>query len=117
MEQSCRFCLCTDSRACKGGCSWIKPGYCSACYDLHMEQLIRAVTNWNGTPEDVKKFKLGNYRCRVVEDVRDGQPDSLVVLDHIQAVAFRFSDEGAYVAPQYDPLEIAEIFAPHAKAA
>jgi len=28
-EQTCQYCGCTDSNACAGGCSWIKPGVCS----------------------------------------------------------------------------------------
>lgn len=29
---SCVKCGCTDDRACKGGCSWVAPGFCSACF-------------------------------------------------------------------------------------
>ena len=34
----CRFCGCTDARACPHGCYWIVPGLCSACA---VEQLAR----------------------------------------------------------------------------
>jgi len=29
----CKFCGCTDSRACRGGCSWTRPEVCSQCAD------------------------------------------------------------------------------------
>lgn len=29
--RSCRFCACTDARACPGGCSWVGDRLCSAC--------------------------------------------------------------------------------------
>lgn len=29
--RSCRFCGCTDARACPGGCSWVGERLCSAC--------------------------------------------------------------------------------------
>lgn len=28
----CVRCGCTDDRACKGGCSWVAPGFCSVCF-------------------------------------------------------------------------------------
>jgi hypothetical protein len=28
---TCAGCGCTDDRACRGGCSWVSPGWCSAC--------------------------------------------------------------------------------------
>lgn len=27
----CKGCGCTDGRACTGGCSWVKSGWCSKC--------------------------------------------------------------------------------------
>lgn len=27
----CEVCGCTDLHACPGGCSWVRPGLCSAC--------------------------------------------------------------------------------------
>lgn len=29
----CRVCGCTDGRACPGGCYWVEPDLCSACYE------------------------------------------------------------------------------------
>lgn len=29
--RACRFCGCSDDRACAGGCAWIAPDVCSAC--------------------------------------------------------------------------------------
>lgn len=29
---TCRGCGCTDDHACPGGCSWVEPDLCSACY-------------------------------------------------------------------------------------
>ncbi len=31
-QYSCVKCGCTDARACKGGCSWAAPGFCTACF-------------------------------------------------------------------------------------
>ncbi len=31
IEPTCIGCGCTDRRACRGGCSWARPGLCSAC--------------------------------------------------------------------------------------
>lgn len=28
---ACEQCGCTDDNACQGGCSWVRPGLCSAC--------------------------------------------------------------------------------------
>jgi len=30
-KQKCRFCKCTDKKACPGGCCWIAPNVCSQC--------------------------------------------------------------------------------------
>lgn len=32
MTVRCQACGCTDERACPGGCSWVAPGQCSACF-------------------------------------------------------------------------------------
>lgn len=31
MARACRYCGCTDDRACRGGCSWTGAHLCSAC--------------------------------------------------------------------------------------
>lgn len=33
-DRSCRVCGCTDDQACDGGCVWVGPDLCSACYEL-----------------------------------------------------------------------------------
>jgi hypothetical protein len=33
----CMACGCTDDRACPGGCSWVAPDKCSACFDVDGE--------------------------------------------------------------------------------
>lgn len=35
-EQICLMCGCTDSAACDGGCSWVRPNVCSACDPLEL---------------------------------------------------------------------------------
>ncbi len=30
---TCEICRCTDYAACEGGCFWMRPGLCSACYE------------------------------------------------------------------------------------
>lgn len=36
----CRFCGCTDERACPGGCAWVAPGVCSnpECIEGYFEE-------------------------------------------------------------------------------
>lgn len=29
-DRACRYCGCTDDRACPGGCAWVAPDVCSA---------------------------------------------------------------------------------------
>lgn len=44
-ERACCYCGCTDSKACKGGCSWIikhkftPTGICSACLGSMMKEV------------------------------------------------------------------------------
>jgi hypothetical protein len=33
----CRICGCTDTQACRGGCSWAAPEICSQCVDKKVE--------------------------------------------------------------------------------
>jgi hypothetical protein len=39
----CKFCGCTDARACPGGCSWFMPEVCSQC----AEAAVRAYEPYN----------------------------------------------------------------------
>jgi hypothetical protein len=48
-KHKCRFCGCTDKKACKGGCHWISPDVCSLCEG----RLIAEVLN---------KFFQNNYK-------------------------------------------------------
>lgn len=36
-EPSCSGCGCTDNWACEGGCSWVRPGWCSTCEEAVQE--------------------------------------------------------------------------------
>jgi hypothetical protein len=41
-EQTCKACGCTEDRACVTdgvACRWVKPGFCSVCYDKALNQL------------------------------------------------------------------------------
>lgn len=31
----CVYCSCSDEKACEGGCTWVEPGVCSACVEVH----------------------------------------------------------------------------------
>lgn len=31
VEEVCRMCGCSDTMACRGGCTWVEPGLCSKC--------------------------------------------------------------------------------------
>jgi hypothetical protein len=31
-RSKCKYCGCTDDRACPGGCRWVKPNVCSSCF-------------------------------------------------------------------------------------
>jgi hypothetical protein len=57
-KQKCLECLCTDTRACKGGCSWVAPNYCSRCAtdEALMERFIE---HWRKT--------FGSYDGRELE--------------------------------------------------
>jgi|GEM_PF-4166275 len=112
MLQKCIYCGCTDTRACAGGCSWHKPDYCSACAELHLEQLVDAVSVWPGTPANAMvAYALCGRSCSIEEG-----DESLRVLDHIGAVVFSFGPQGVYLAPQYDALEVQAIFSGEAHA-
>ena len=41
----CRFCGCTDERACEGGCFWVLPDACSRCA-IEMLELAGMQTEW-----------------------------------------------------------------------
>ncbi len=32
LEDACRMCGCSATRACEGGCIWVEPDLCSRCY-------------------------------------------------------------------------------------
>ena len=44
-REKCIGCGCTEMRACKGGCSWIIPNWCSRC-DTTMALKERFVVQW-----------------------------------------------------------------------
>jgi hypothetical protein len=48
--RKCRFCGCTDKKACPGGCWWIAKDVCSACEGRLLVEL------WN-------KFQNENPKC------------------------------------------------------
>ena len=33
INETCKYCGCTENKACLGGCYWIKPSVCSKCAD------------------------------------------------------------------------------------
>ena len=39
---TCRFCGCTDARACPGGCAWVEPDLCTACVQDALLLLVRS---------------------------------------------------------------------------
>jgi len=51
----CKFCGCTDTRACPGGCSWTRPEVCSQCADVAIAAYA---------PLDVRYTMLVPYRPR-----------------------------------------------------
>lgn len=109
----CRFCKCNDLRACPGGCSWHKPGYCSACADTHLEQLADAALRiWEARKGSAWPAAISGKAC----EVRAVQ-SSLTVVDHIGAIAFAISADSAYLAPQYDAPELMPLFQQKAAAA
>ena len=42
-ERTCLICGCTDSKACKGGCSWLLPEVCSKCITETVPECIEAL--------------------------------------------------------------------------
>ena len=103
----CRFCACTDARACPGGCSWHRPGYCSACADTHLEQLVDAAMKiWETRKGVTWPRAVAGRPCEI-----RAEESTLTVVDHIGAIAFAISGDGVYLAPQYDALELMSLFA------
>lgn len=102
--ETCRFCGCDDNHACEtddGPCGWSKPGYCSACYDTHLGQLVDLAVNF--TPID--GATLAGWPCRVEDDGL-----ALTIFDHIGVAVFQTRPDGVYLAPHYDALELAQLF-------
>ncbi len=76
----CKFCGCTDARACPGGCSWFMHEVCSQC----AEAAVRAYAPYPVTysfittymPRGVRKAEVG---ADGVEYIRRGQLDMMPV--------------------------------------
>lgn len=60
-DRTCRYCGCTDDRACPGGCAWVAPDVCSSkpCVE-------RAYLDCYLTPD------LGESIENPIEDFSDG---------------------------------------------
>lgn len=100
MATSCRYCGCTNDRACSGGCHWHRPEYCSACAEKHLEQLVDLASSWIGAGDT---GVLGGFPCRLVDD-----SEQLEVVDHIGLIAFSIGPDEVYLAPQYCALDVIE---------
>ncbi len=106
----CRYCNCHETNACvteDGPCYWHKPGYCSACAEKHLEQLVDAA--FSLPPDFVEHTmfpKIAGLACGI--EIVPGK--SLTVTDHIGVTVFRATQEGVYLAPHYDALELLGLF-------
>lgn len=95
-KQKCIECGCTDNKACKGGCSWIAPNYCSACAtDSALQK--RFIEHWKKT--------FGSYDGREVEPLEIfqfmqreknisgaiGYSNGLAQAEHIQDYRIKFA--------------------------
>jgi hypothetical protein len=120
-EQTCRYCGCTDRRACEGGCYWVNPGYCSACADRHMDQLVEAAAAWvekNGMFTGAGRHRRlsGTMTCKDLQ--LGGRPcvvtigaTGLAVTDHLGVEVFSLTPDTAALAAHYDALEVRALFA------
>lgn len=100
-EPTCRFCGCTESRACPGGCSWHKPGYCSSCAEIHLSELVDSAINFSRVPGAL----LAGRPCRIEDDA-----GWVTVFDHIGMAIFQMTPESVYLAPHYDARELMPLF-------
>lgn len=75
----CKFCSCTDARACPGGCSWFMPEVCSAC----AEAAVRAYSPYEVTYSFETAYRPRGVRLdaelRGAEYVRTGSLDFMPV--------------------------------------
>lgn len=109
MKEVCRDCGCDDDHACPGGCSWARPGLCSACLKKQIKHLVGRVVLWLQTPgamSEMVEARLGGRVCRIYCN----QDNSLSVKDHIGVIAFSMSAEGITLAQQYHTAELVAMF-------
>jgi len=61
----CKYCGCTDEKACEGGCYWWAPNICS-----NRDCVLRALDDAiNPLGFDVVQYrKLNHYRVRIIID-------------------------------------------------
>lgn len=118
-EHACKFCGCTDIRACPGGCSWFKPGYCSMCAETHMNRLADVVGAWvlsrlAMNPRDQQvTATLSGFEV-TIDILRDS---SLQIFDHLGVQIVYRDPEGIAVASHYDAPDLMPLFAQQARAA
>lgn len=69
-ETKCRLCGCTEHNACEGGCSWVSPELCSACFEKLQEVNEKVMNNKIGLNylEMPKKY-LAEALCAAVANL------------------------------------------------
>lgn len=107
---ACRFCGCTEIRACVGDdgepCWWFRPGYCSACAQEHITVLVEAAENFDHRATwDPKPLDIGGWPIRVFAGAAIG----ITIYDHVGAVVVQADQDGFYLAPHYSPVEVAPL--------
>ena len=114
----CRYCGCDELHACPGGCSWYRPGYCSACAKRHLSDLVASILEWL-TPDrreqlcekPVVETSIGNWPAKIqYGEESDGLPQ-VWVIDHIGCPAIFLTPDGVTLSPHYTPVELLPLFA------
>ena len=57
-KQKCKVCGCTEDKACKGGCEWVRFDLCSGC--LEKERLVKVVEGMVLVSQDDGSFANDN---------------------------------------------------------
>ena len=114
MAQTCRYCQCTDMRACAGGCSWVAPSVCSACMERQCDEILEAVLPWANTHGLGRHTAtIGDRPCTI-----EIEPKAVAIRDHLGVYIFTADEDGAWRAPHYEPEDLLAIFkTKHARAA
>lgn len=108
MTQTCRYCQCTELRACPGGCSWVAPSVCSSCVENQCTDILEAAQAWarqNGVGPGRRTAMLADRPCTIEAD-----ESGIAVRDHLGVYVFTADATGVWRAMHYEPDELMAVF-------